>query len=214
MIENQENFIKILPGFPGYDFCEEKYYTKIQTSHPFKKINIPIAEEIEDFIKLIYDSSMMMPETLIIALIYINRLNVLSEIPTIATNWRPLVLIAMLISHKVCHDNSLTNEDFSLFYPYFTLEEINHLEEKFLAFINFNTFVKYSVYLKYYLELKNFDYIENNVLPPIKEFKLHNLEYFSLNYEDNLKKILKNSFLSKRPFKGTTSTMYSLIDYL
>ena len=42
--------------------------------------------------------------------------------PFKATNWRPLVLSALLIGQKVWDDKNLSNADFAFIYPFFTTE--------------------------------------------------------------------------------------------
>ena len=58
-----------------------------------------------------------------------------TEMPLQPTNWRPVVLIALLIAQKVWDDSYLSNADFAFIYPFFVNEEINNLEKKFLEFI-------------------------------------------------------------------------------
>ena len=51
-------------------------------------------------------------------------------------------------------DKYLSNADFAFIYPFFTNEEINKLETKFLEFIQYNVTVKSSLYARYYFELR------------------------------------------------------------
>ena len=51
-------------------------------------------------------------------------------------------------------DKYLNNQDFSTIYPFFTNEQLNKLELKFLELIQYNTHINFSTYNKYYLVLK------------------------------------------------------------
>merc|ERR1712151_1415419 len=46
------------------------------------------------------------------------------------------------------------NADFAFIYPFFSNEEINKLETKFLELIQYNVTVKSSLYARYYFELR------------------------------------------------------------
>ena len=77
-----------------------------------------------------------------------------TEIPLLPTNWRPLVLCALLVAQKVWDDRYLSNADFAYIYPFFGTPEINKLEKKFLELIQYNVTVKSNLYAKYYFELR------------------------------------------------------------
>ena len=104
------------------------------------------------------------PECCIISLVYINRLIAFTYLPLHPTNWRPLILCALLVAQKVrihalltdqvWDDRYLSNADFAFIYPFFVTDEINRLEQKFLELIQYNVTVKSSLYAKYYFELR------------------------------------------------------------
>ena len=77
------------------------------------------------------------PECCVICLIYINRLIAFTSNPLHPTNWRPLVLCSLLVAQKVWDDRYLSNADFAFIYPFFTTEEVNKLEQKFLELIQY-----------------------------------------------------------------------------
>ena len=83
-----------------------------------------------------------------------NRVIAYTEIPLTPTTWRPLVLTGLLVAQKVWDDRYLSNENFAFIYPFFTNEEINKLEIKFLEMIQYEVTVKSSLYAKYYFELR------------------------------------------------------------
>jgi hypothetical protein len=135
---------------------------------------------------------MFSAECCVICLIYINRIIALTEMPLLPTNWRPLVLISLMIAQKMWDDKYLSNADFSYIYPFFDTKQVNSLEMKFLELIQYNTHIKFSIYTKYYLELKCL-VPEEGVLRPMDVLTAEKLENQSKNLEENLKKNAKTS---------------------
>ncbi len=113
-----------------------------------------------------------------------------------ATNWRPLVLVALMVSQKVWDDKYLSNADFCYIYPFFDSEQMNTLEIKFLEMIQYNVYVKDSLYTKYYLELRSL-VPEESSSKPMDQFTLNKLEQQSKLYEDNIKRNYRTSEQSK-----------------
>ncbi len=131
-----------------------------------------------------------------LSLIYINRIIALTGLSLQTTNWRPLILISLMVSQKVWDDKYLSNADFSYIFPFFDTNQLNQLEMKFLEMIHYNVYVKDSLYTKYYLELKS---LVNEEIPikPMNIFTLNKLESQSKALENNLKKYLKTAGESK-----------------
>lgn len=115
---------------------------------------VPSIDNIFEFIKALYDCAQFSPECCIICLVYINRLIAFTGAPLQPTNWRPIVLCSLLVSQKVWDDRYLSNADFAYIYPFFTTNEINNLEQKFLELLNYSVTVKAALYAKYYFELR------------------------------------------------------------
>ena len=133
------------------------------------------------------------PECCVICLIYINRLIAFTGMPLHPTNWRPLVLCSLLVAQKVWDDRYLSNADFAFIYPFFTTEEINRLEQKFLELIQYNVTVKASLYAKYYYELRTL-YKDNEKefpLAPLNNLDAGKLEIRSHKYQDAFSDVTK-----------------------
>ena len=120
-------------------------------------------------------------------MIYINRIIALTGLALQATNWRPLVLVSLMVSQKVWDDKYLSNADFSYIYPFFDTTQLNQLEMKFLEVIQYNVYVKESLYTKFYLELKSL-IPEEIPTKPMDKFTMKKLENQSKNIEDKFKK--------------------------
>lgn len=101
------------------------------------------------------------------------------------TNWRPIVLVSLMVSQKVWDDKYLSNADFSYIFPFFDTSQLNLLEMKFLEMIQYNVYVKESMYTKFYLELKTLiqEEIPNK---PMDTFTMKKLESQSKSIEEEL----------------------------
>ncbi len=146
-----------------------------------------------------YNCAQFSPECCVLCLIYINRIIALTGLSLQATNWRPLILVSLMISQKVWDDKYLSNADFAYIYPFFDANELNTLEMKFLEMIQYNVYVKGSLYFKYYLELKSV-FPEELSLKPMDVFTMNKLESHSKNYEEIVK---RNSRSTEKIYKNS-----------
>lgn len=174
-----------------YYFSENKYINENPQNFEEERVNLlrktPTQEDIAGFIEALYDLAQFSAECCVICLIYIYRIIALTEMPLLPTNWRPLVLISLMIAQKMWDDKFLSNQDFSYIYPFFEIAQVNKLEMKFLELIQYNTHIKFSIYTKYYLELKSL-VPEEFPLKPMDIFTMQKLENQSKGMEENLKK--------------------------
>lgn len=117
---------------------------------------IPTQEIVFKFMNKIFKSAEMLKETIIMALIYLERLLKDSDgkLNIHLNNWRSLVLICMLVASKVWDDLSMQNGDFSKICPEYSLKRINELEVAFLETIEYRVRVPSSTYAKYYFQLR------------------------------------------------------------
>lgn len=122
-------------------------------------------------------------ECTIISLIYINRIISFTELPLQPTNWRPLILISLLVAQKVWDDRYLSNSDFAFIYPFFVTDEINKLEQKFLELIMYNVTVKSNLYAKYFFELRAL-FKDSEKEFPLKQLDKNDLERLEIRTRD------------------------------
>ena len=110
--------------------------------------------------------------------------------PLQPTNWRPLMLVSLLVAQKVWDDRYLSNADFAFIYPFFVTEEINKLEKKFLELVQYNVTVKSQLYAKYYFELRALfkDNEKEFPLTPLDKKEAEKLEINSLALKDKMEK--------------------------
>ena len=77
------------------------------------------------------------------------------NVPLTAQTWRPVLMCALLLAHKVWQDHACWNIEFTQVYPQFSLNAINRLEKRFLERINWQLSIKQSLYAQYYFALRS-----------------------------------------------------------
>uniref|UniRef100_A0A8I3W0T7 Cyclin N-terminal domain-containing protein n=1 Tax=Callithrix jacchus TaxID=9483 RepID=A0A8I3W0T7_CALJA len=89
----------------------------------------------------------------IVALVYIERLLTKANIDLCPTNWKKIVLGAMLLASKVWRDRGLWSVDDSQNPKDVAVEKMSKMEKSFLELLEFKIHVSASVYVKYYFDL-------------------------------------------------------------
>lgn len=209
LIEDQEAGKDIPKESDLQFFSEEKYIDEKPEDFDEGRKQLlretPTVENIYEFIKALYDCSQFSPECCIICLVYVNRLIAFTGLPLKPTNWRPLLLCALLVAQKVWDDKYLSNADFAYIYPFFTTEEINKLETKFLELLEYNVTVKSSLYAKYYFELRAL--FKNDAEFPLKPLDPSSAEQLELRSEkvqnDEKGRAQKLSMTQAQPSAGS-----------
>jgi hypothetical protein len=114
----------------------------------------------------------------------------------------------------VWDDKYLSNADFAYIYPFFTTEEINKLETKFLELLEYNVTVKSSLYAKYYFELRALFKNEAEFpLKPLDNSSASQLELRSQKIEESEKEKDKTHKLSLTQVKpGNSSRGLAMIN--
>lgn len=193
MVEDAVTPRKIDENSDLFFFSEEKYIKErpeeYNESRKALLREMPTIESIAEFMNALYECGQFSIECCVVCLVYINRFISISEMPLMPTNWRPLLLCALLVAQKVWDDRYLSNADFAYIYPFFKNDEVNKLELKFLEYIEYNVNVKQNVYVRYYFELKSlFKNDENFPLSQITQEKAQQIEATSKKVEQDAKK--------------------------
>ncbi len=116
---------------------------------------VPDEDDVSAFIEHIWFKTKLTPQSLVICLIYIDRLESKSTSVVLhARSWRPIVFSALLLASKVWHDVSYWNSDFSNICPMFTTRNVNQMERAFLQLLTYNTIITASQYASYYFSLR------------------------------------------------------------
>lgn len=125
---------------------------------PAKPIAYPVpdVQTIIAFIENIWKKARLTPQSVVITLVYVDRLEARSEgVLLHARSWRPIVFASLLLASKVYHDVSYWNSDFSSICPMFNIRNINSMERAYLQLLEYNTIISASQYAQYYFSLRH-----------------------------------------------------------
>ena len=130
--------------------------------HKRKDPQVPTFNELLAFYEDFYRRSQMEADTIIMSLIYVERLIKASNgaLAPLPENWRSILFSCMVLASKVWDDLSMWNIDFSNVsantagLTHFSLHRINDLEIALLKSLNFDVTVPASEYAKYYFLIR------------------------------------------------------------
>uniref|UniRef100_A0A8D2JN72 Cyclin-Y-like protein 2 n=1 Tax=Sciurus vulgaris TaxID=55149 RepID=A0A8D2JN72_SCIVU len=129
------------------------------------------------FVRTLFSAAQLTAECAIVTLVYLERVLTYAEIDICPTNWKIIVLGAILLAFKVWDDQAVWNVDYCQILKDLTDEDINEMKRHFLELFQFNINVPAGVYAKYYFT-------------PYKERAL-NLEAISRLCEDKYKDLCR-----------------------
>ena len=150
------------------NICEENKKKKIQKSFLIKSFinkNIP-SISIKDYLIRLTNYSKINESTIIIVLIYIDRITKLNHFLLTYNNIHKLILAAFILAIKYNEDIYYSMSIYSKIGGV-TLSELNKLELEFIKLIGFDLFIQQKLYDKYYNDLMSLksdseDYEEEN----------------------------------------------------
>jgi hypothetical protein len=122
---------------------------------------LPSLDDVVEFYHDFYVRSQMEHDTIIMSLIYVERLIKETTIAPLSENWRSVLFSCMVLASKVWDDLSMWNIDFSNVcgrcsgLAQYTLPRINQLELALLKALSFNVKVPASEYAKYYFLIRS-----------------------------------------------------------
>lgn len=182
-------------------FSEEKHPL---TKGPLDLITPPNWKRIYKFISAIFRAERLSSECAILCLAYIERIIGLSKITLNASNWRRVILAALILASKVWEDQAVWNVDFLSVFPCVTVQDLAKLEKTVLNLLQFNVSLKASLYAKYYFELKSLAEQDARHFPldPLSREDADKLEKRSEDKENAAKK----EFGTKMPRSSSDTT--------
>jgi hypothetical protein len=171
------------------DHYEFQYHESKEPEH------VPSLQEIQAFYMDFYQRSQMEHDTIIMSLIYVERLikethGALTPSPE---NWRSVLFSCMILASKVWDDLSMWNVDFSNVsaasgLSMFSLQRINQLELAVLTCLNFAVAVPASEYAKYFFLLRtmqNRSGLLEHAARPLSQQDAARLERRTEHYQDS-----------------------------
>ena len=126
---------------------------------PFMTINIP-SMSIKDYLLRLLNFTKINESTIIIILIYIDRICKINNFQINYRNIYKLIISSMIIAIKYNEDNYYSSEIYSKLGG-ISIKELNYLEFNFLILIKFSLFIEDDLFSKYYDNLISFNE-ENN----------------------------------------------------
>lgn len=150
------------------DVFHDQYHLSLSSSwkkHNMQQDALPSLADIVEFYQEFYRRSQMEFDTIIMSLIYVERLIKTTNITPGPENWRSVLFSCMVLASKVWDDLSMWNIDFSNVasaqssnqaegLSLFTLQRVNQLELVLLKSLNFDVRVPASEYAKYYFLIR------------------------------------------------------------
>ncbi|XP_004626685.1 cyclin-Y-like protein 1 isoform X2 [Octodon degus] len=172
---NHCDLSNILPHKEQREKVPEEYF-KHDPEHKF----------IYRFVRTLFSAAQLTAECAIVTLVYLERLLTYAEIDICPTNWKRIVLGAILLASKVWDDQAVWNVDYCQILKDITVEDMNEMERHFLELLQFNINVPASVYAKYYFDLRSLadDNNVNFLFAPLSKERAQNLEAISRLCED------------------------------
>ena len=126
---------------------------------PFMTINIP-SMSIKDYLLRLLNFTKINDSTIIIILIYIDRICKINNFQINYRNIYKLIISSMVIAIKYNEDHYYSSEIYSKIGG-ISVKELNYLEFNFLVLIKFSLFIEDDLFSKYYDNLISFNE-ENN----------------------------------------------------
>lgn len=130
--------------------------------HPLSKERVPEDYDtvnpdqriIYRFLRTLFTAAQLTAECAIVTLVYLERVLSYGELDLCPSNWRRLVLGAVMLASKVWDDQAVWNVDFCQILRDITVNEMNELEREYVQLLQFNVNVASSIYAKYYFDLR------------------------------------------------------------
>jgi len=125
-----------------------------RTSKNANTVDKPSEETVEKLVKAIFKVGQLAPESLIMAVAYLERIEKNSRFHLFPYNWRRTLLSALILASKVWEDQAVWNIDFIELFPLTTPSDLGQLEKKILALLGFDVSLKASEYAKIYFDIR------------------------------------------------------------
>jgi len=180
---------------------QKTYYESFdETKHPVSNRpvdfnRIPTESEVYDFIKKVYTFGKMDPECIIMGLAYVERMQETCKITMDTTNWRRILLSALIVALKAWEDLAVWNDEMvGMFEGAITVKDLNVIEIQFLCLIHFNVFLPASLYAKYYFDLRTLSKKELGQFPlqPLSKENEQLLEARSTKVQNHARELKKS----------------------
>jgi len=130
-----------------------------ESVHPLvsKNVNttdIPSVDAVEKLVKAIFKIGQLAPESLIMAVVYLERIEKACNYRLFPYNWKRTILSSLILASKVWEDQAVWNIDFIELFPLTTPSDLGQMEKKILSLLGFDVSLKASEYAKIYFDIR------------------------------------------------------------
>jgi len=130
-----------------------------ESTHPLTSKNVntldfPSVETVEKLIKAIFKIGQLAPESLIMAVAYLERIGKVCNYRLFPHNWKRTLLSTLILASKVWEDQAVWNIDFIELFPLTTPSDLGQMEKKILSLLGFDVSLKASEYAKIYFDIR------------------------------------------------------------
>lgn len=162
---NKHSPVSVMNKPLDLEIFHDRYHLPTSWTHNTQMDSLPSLADIVGFYQEFYRRSQMEFDTIIMSLIYVERLIKTTNLTPGPENWRSVLFSCMVLASKVWDDLSMWNIDFSNVasaqssnqaqgLSLFTLQRVNQLELILLKSLNFDVRVPASEYAKYYFLIR------------------------------------------------------------
>ena len=131
------------------------FYAPSGATPPAADEDPPTEDEIFDYLSPLYYNSDVSAQCVVGALVYIERLFVHAGVPPLKSNWRQVVLTALVLAAKVWDDTGSSNAEFAdASGTAYAVGDVNAMEQRFLHLIEYNVAITRQLYTRIYFELR------------------------------------------------------------
>ncbi|XP_057397358.1 retinoic acid receptor RXR-beta-like isoform X4 [Balaenoptera acutorostrata] len=145
------------------------------------------------FVHTLCSATQLTAESAVITLVYLERLLTYSEIDICPTNWKRIVLGAILLASRIWGDDAVWDVEHSQILKDVTVEDMNKMERHVLERLHFNINVPFSVYVKHYFDLRSLadDNNLNVLFTPLSKERAQKLKAISRLCDDEYKDVCR-----------------------
>jgi len=105
-------------------------------------------------VKAIFKIGQLAPESLIMAVAYLGRIQKSANYRLFPYNWKRTILSCLILASKVWEDQAIWNIDFIELFPLTTPSDLGQMEKRILALLGFDVSLKASEYAKMYFDIR------------------------------------------------------------
>ncbi|KAK1345594.1 hypothetical protein QTO34_008056 [Cnephaeus nilssonii] len=156
---------RVFPHLEGFRNLEKGLRPGISSILPHKEQRDKVQEEhfahnpepesIYRFIHPFFIAIRVTAGYAISTLVYIERLLIYAEIDICPTNWKRIILGAIVLAFKYWHDLNISNSIFCQIRRDVAVKDLNELERQYFYLLQFGLNIPLSVYAKYYFDLRS-----------------------------------------------------------